>query len=64
VAQIDDKWLETTMADGRYLDHTRVVLQNHGALQFQNESSVISANVSPRSVNLAMRSARQRLEIG
>ena len=30
------------MTDGRYLDHTREVLQNHGALWFQNESYVIS----------------------
>ena len=29
------------MTDGRYLDHTREVLQNH-ALWFQNESYVIS----------------------
>jgi hypothetical protein len=42
VAQIDDERLEAVMADGRYLDHTRQVLQNHGALWFQNESYVIS----------------------
>jgi hypothetical protein len=42
VAQIDDERLEAVMADGRYLDHTREVLQNHGALWFQNESYVIS----------------------
>ena len=42
VAQIDDERLEAVMADGRYLDHTRDVLQKHGALWFQNESYVIS----------------------
>src|SRR4030095_2984182 len=42
VAQIDDDRLEAVMADGRYLDHTRDVLQKHGALWFQNESSVVS----------------------
>jgi hypothetical protein len=30
------------MADGRYLEHTREVLQKHGGLWFQNESYVIS----------------------
>jgi hypothetical protein len=42
VAQIDDDRLEAVMADGRYLDHTREVLQKHGALWFQNESYVVS----------------------
>jgi hypothetical protein len=42
VAQIEDERLRTAMADGRYLDATREVLQKHGALWFQNESYVIS----------------------
>jgi len=42
VAQIDDERLRTVMEDGRYLDHTREVLQKHGALWFQNESYVVS----------------------
>jgi hypothetical protein len=42
VAQIEDERLRAAMADGRYLDATREVLQKHGALWFQNESYVIS----------------------
>ena len=42
VAQIEDDRLRTAMADGRYLEATRDVLQKHGALWFQNESYVIS----------------------
>jgi hypothetical protein len=42
VAQIEDERLRPAMADGRYLDATREVLQKHGALWFQNESYVIS----------------------
>jgi hypothetical protein len=42
VAQIEDERLKTVMADGRYLEHTREVLQKHGGLWFQNESYVIS----------------------
>ncbi len=42
VAQIEDERLRPVMADGRYLDATREVLQKHGALWFQNESYVIS----------------------
>jgi hypothetical protein len=42
VAQIEDERLRTAMADARYLDATREVLQKHGALWFQNESYVIS----------------------
>ena len=46
VAQIEDGRLRTAMADGRYLDATREVLQKHGALWFQNESYVISRHRS------------------
>ena len=42
VAQIEDERLKAVMADGRYLEHTRDVLQKHGGLWFQNESYVIS----------------------
>jgi hypothetical protein len=42
VAQIEDERLKAVMADGRYLEHTREVLQKHGGLWFQNESYVIS----------------------
>jgi SAM-dependent methyltransferase len=42
VAQIEDERLRQVMADGRYLEATREVLQKHGALWFQNESYVIS----------------------
>ena len=42
VAQIEDERLRTAMADGRYLEATREVLQQHGSLWFQNESYVIS----------------------
>jgi SAM-dependent methyltransferase len=42
VAQIEDERLRTAMADARYLDATREVLQQHGSLWFQNESYVIS----------------------
>jgi len=42
VAQIDDQRLEAVMSDGKYLDVTRKVLQQHGKLWFQNESYVIS----------------------
>jgi SAM-dependent methyltransferase len=42
VAQIEDERLEAVMADGRYLEATREVLQRHDGLWFQNESYVIS----------------------
>jgi hypothetical protein len=42
VAQIEDERLRPVMADGRYLEATRDVLQKHGSLWFQNESYVIS----------------------
>jgi hypothetical protein len=42
VAQIEDERLAAVMADGRYLEATRAVLQKHGSLWFQNESYVIS----------------------
>ena len=42
VAQIEDERLRAAMADGRYLEATREVLQKHGGLWFQNESYVIS----------------------
>jgi hypothetical protein len=42
VAQIEDERLRAVMADGRYLEATREVLQKHGSLWFQNESYVIS----------------------
>jgi SAM-dependent methyltransferase len=42
VAQIEDERLRSAMADARYLDATREVLQQHGSLWFQNESYVIS----------------------
>ena len=42
VAQIEDERLRAVMADGRYLEATREVLQTHGSLWFQNESYVIS----------------------
>jgi SAM-dependent methyltransferase len=47
VAQIEDDRLRTVMADGRYLEHTREVLQKHGGLWFQNESYVISRHRYP-----------------
>ena len=47
VAQIEDERLRTAMADGRYLEATRDVLQKHGALWFQNESYVISRHRFP-----------------
>jgi len=46
VAQIDDLRLKGAMADGKYLDVTRAVLQKHGRLWFQNESYVISRHRS------------------
>ncbi len=42
VAQIEDVRLEPVMADGRYLDATRKVLQKHGGLWFLDESFVVS----------------------
>ena len=42
VAQIEDVRLEPVMADGRYLDATREVLQKHGGLWFLDESFVVS----------------------
>jgi SAM-dependent methyltransferase len=42
VAQIEDERLRAAMADGRYLEATRDVLQKHSGLWFQNESYVIS----------------------
>ena len=42
VAQIEDERLRAAMADGRYLEATRDVLQKHAGLWFQNESYVIS----------------------
>lgn len=42
VAQIEDERLESVMADARYLDATREVLQQRGGLWFLDESFVIS----------------------
>jgi hypothetical protein len=42
VAQVEDDRLGDVVADGRYLDSTRDVLREHGALWFYDESYVIS----------------------
>jgi hypothetical protein len=42
VAQIEERRLDQAMHEGRYLDATCEVLQEHGKLWFQNESYVIS----------------------
>jgi SAM-dependent methyltransferase len=42
VAQVEDDRLGDVVADGRYLDATREVLQQRGALWFYDESYVIS----------------------
>ncbi|MEQ8700566.1 MAG: hypothetical protein RLT05_28890 [Bauldia litoralis] len=42
VAQVEDERLEEVTTDGRYLDVTRDVLQEHGGLWFNDESYVIS----------------------
>lgn len=42
VAQVEDHRVAEAAADGRYLDATRSVLQQHGALWFYDESYVIS----------------------
>jgi SAM-dependent methyltransferase len=42
VAQVEDDRLGEVVADGRYLDATREVLQQRGALWFYDESYVIS----------------------
>ncbi|MBK5961786.1 hypothetical protein CCR97_26785 [Rhodoplanes elegans] len=42
VAQVEDDRLAAAVADGRYLDATREVLQQHGGLWFHDESYVIS----------------------
>jgi hypothetical protein len=42
VAQVEDHRLGDAVADGRYLDATREVLREHGALWFYDESYVIS----------------------
>jgi hypothetical protein len=42
VAQIEDDRLASVVSDGRYLDATREVLQQHGGLWFNDESFVIS----------------------
>jgi hypothetical protein len=42
VAQIEDQRLGEVIADRRYLDATREVLQKHGGLWFLDESYVIS----------------------
>jgi hypothetical protein len=42
VAQVEDYRVAEAAADGRYLDATRDVLQQHGALWFIDESYVIS----------------------
>jgi hypothetical protein len=42
VAQVEDDRLGEVVSDGRYLDATREVLQQHGGLWFNDESFVIS----------------------
>jgi hypothetical protein len=42
VAQIEDERLADAIADRRYLDGTRAVLQKHGSLWFTDESFVVS----------------------
>ncbi|HLF26319.1 MAG TPA: hypothetical protein VJG32_08285 [Anaerolineae bacterium] len=42
VGQVEDSRLEAALADRRYLDVTRQVLQKHGGLWFWDESYVIS----------------------
>src|SRR5262245_38571401 len=42
VAQVEDHRLTDVVADGRYLEATREVLREHGALWFYDESYVIS----------------------
>jgi hypothetical protein len=42
VAQVEDDRLAEVVADGRYLESTREVLREHGALWFYDESYVIS----------------------
>jgi hypothetical protein len=42
VAQVEDDRLGNAVADGRYMDATREVLQQHGGLWFFDESYVIS----------------------
>jgi hypothetical protein len=42
VAQVEDDRLAEVVADGRYLESTRDVLREHGALWFYDESYVIS----------------------
>src|SRR5215470_17391575 len=42
VAQVEDDRLGEVVADGRYLESTRDVLREHGALYFYDESYVIS----------------------
>jgi hypothetical protein len=42
VAQVEDDRLGEAVSDGRYLDATREVLQQHGGLWFHDESFVIS----------------------
>jgi hypothetical protein len=42
VAQVEDDRLADVVADGRYLESTRDVLRDHGALWFYDESYVIS----------------------
>ena len=42
VAQVEDDRLGEVVADGRYLESTRDVLREHGALWFYDESYVIS----------------------
>ncbi|MDE0172586.1 MAG: hypothetical protein OYH76_21795 [Defluviicoccus sp.] len=42
VAQIEDERLEDVIAEGRYLDATRKVLNRHGGLWFYDESYVVS----------------------
>ena len=42
VAQVEDDRLADVVADGRYLESTREVLREHGALWFYDESYVIS----------------------
>ena len=42
VAQIEDQKLEDVMADSRYLQATREVLQKHDGLWFFDESFVVT----------------------
>jgi hypothetical protein len=42
VAQVEDDRLGDVVADGRYLESTREVLRDRGALWFYDESYVIS----------------------